>query len=373
MPMAARASGLPSLGNRRGPLPPVAIPGSRASAEQGAGSGAEAQAVAPPSPPLGPDVELDPPRIASITACSRAMAEVLTVVQRLAPTAVTITLTGETGTGKGVVANAIHASSPRAGGPFVVFDCGAAPANLAESELFGHEKGAFTGASASHVGAFERANGGTIFLDEIGELPSELQPRLLRALENRVVRRVGGTRDRAIDVRVVAATNRDLASQVSNRQFRQDLYFRLGAAVVRLPPLRERLEDLPMLVSSILAQLGRAELQLAPDALEALRRHAWPGNVRELKNTLSCALAFVDGNVLCASHLRFLAGTHDDSVLDRLPLGGQSLVALENAAIRQTLVLTGGNKIEAAQRLGIAVSTLYEKLKRMGPSAQALR
>ena len=179
-------------------------------------------------------------------ATSIAMHDLYDMVARLAPSDVTVTLTGETGTGKDVFAHLIHDTSPRADEPFVVFDCGAVPPNLVESELFGHERGAFTGAHAEHPGAFERAGGGTLFLDEIGELPLDLQPRLLRVLDNSSVRRVGGTKDRKVDVRIVAATNRDLGALVAARQFRQDLYFRLAAAIVTLPPLRERLDDLPL-------------------------------------------------------------------------------------------------------------------------------
>jgi transcriptional regulator with PAS, ATPase and Fis domain len=248
----------------------------------------------------------------------------------------------------------------------VVFDCGAVPANLVESELFGHERGAFTGALAEHAGAFERARGGTLFLDEIGELPLELQPRLLRVLDDRSIRRVGGSRDRHVDVRIVAATNRDLAALVASKQFRHDLYFRLAAAVVHLPPLRDRLDDLPLLVPRLLSDLGRAEVRVADAAFEALRAHVWPGNVRELKNTLACALAFVDAGVLESRHLRFTAAFAEHALLDRLPLAGHRLETVERAAIRQTLVQTHGNKAQAAKSLGIAVSTLYEKLKRYG-------
>jgi DNA-binding NtrC family response regulator len=302
-------------------------------------------------------------RVAAITP---AMIDVFTVVRRLAATDVTLTLIGETGTGKDVLAHAVHEASGRAGSPFVVFDCGAVPANLVESELFGHERGAFTGAHSEHEGAFERARGGTLFLDEIGELPLDLQPRLLRALDNRSVRRVGGARDRQVDVRILAATNRDLPALVAGRQFRQDLYFRLAAAVVQLPPLRDRLSDLPLLVPRVLADLGRGDVQVADETLELLASHRWPGNVRELKNTLACALAFVDAGVLEPRHVRFVASSGDQAMLDRLPLGGQTLASLEQAAIKQTLVLTHGNKVQAARALGIAASTLYEKLKRYG-------
>lgn len=286
------------------------------------------------------------------------------LVNRLAVTNITVTLIGETGTGKDVLAHAIHNASPRAAAPFVVFDCGAVPANLIESELFGHERGAFTGAHAEHAGAFERASGGTLFLDEIGELPVDLQPRLLRALDQRSVRRVGGTRDRQVDTRIVAATNRDLGALVAAKHFRQDLYFRLAAAIVKLPPLRERLQDLQALVPQLLTDLGRSEIRVSPLAMDALMSHSWPGNVRELKNTLACALAFVDCGILETRHLRFIATVEDESVLDRLPLYGHTLAAVEKATIRQTLVQTGGNKIHAARALEIATSTLYEKLKK---------
>ena len=293
------------------------------------------------------------------------MQDVFAVVGRLAPTDVTVTLTGETGTGKDVFAHLIHDNSPRAGEPFVVFDCGAVPPNLVESELFGHERGAFTGAHAEHAGAFERAEGGTLFLDEIGELPLELQPRLLRVLDNRSFRRVGGARDRRIDVRIVAATNRDLSSLVAAKQFRQDLYFRLAAAIVNLPPLRERLDDLATLVSRLLKDLGREDVAVGEAAVAALRAHSWPGNVRELKNVLACALAFAEEGILEPAHLRFIAPA-EDAALDRLPLGGHPLAILERAAIRQTLAQARGNKVHAAKTLGIAPSTLYEKLRRYG-------
>jgi len=221
----------------------------------------------------------------------------------------------------------------------------------------------------AHSGAFERAHGGTLFLDEIAELPLDLQPRLLRALESRRVRRVGGCNDRAVDVRVVAATNRDLRSDVAAGRFREDLYFRLAVAVVRVPPLRQRIEDMPQLVYGLLAGLGRPDLRVSEAALAALRAHPWPGNVRELKNALACAVAFVEptSSVLEDKHVRLLeAAQGDDDVLEGLPLAGQALERIERVAIRQTLEQTEGNKMSAARVLGIAVSTLYEKLKKYG-------
>jgi DNA-binding NtrC family response regulator len=294
------------------------------------------------------------------------MIEVFDLLRGLAATPVTITLTGETGTGKDVLARAIHEESPRAAGPFVVFDCGAIAPNLAESELFGHERGAFTGALAKHPGVFERARGGTLFLDEIGELPLELQPKLLRLIDHRSVRAVGGRIDRRVDVRILAATNRDLAALVAAKQFRQDLYFRLAAAVVRLPALRQRPEDLPHLVRRLLDDVGYGHLVLSPEALQALRGHDWPGNIRELKNTLAFAAAFAEGGVIEPRHLRFLPAS-EEAALDRLPLGGFPLEEIERAAIQQTLVKTRGNKAQAAHLLGIAVSTLYQKLKKLEP------
>jgi transcriptional regulator with PAS, ATPase and Fis domain len=294
------------------------------------------------------------------------MQQILATLSRLAPTELTITIVGETGPGKDVMAQAVHEHSARRNGPFVVFDCGAVAANLAESELFGHERGAFTGALATHPGAFERANGGTLFLDEVGELPMELQPRLLRALENRGVRRVGGTQYRPIDVRVLAATNRDLPAFVKSKAFREDLFFRLAAALVPLPALRSRLEDLPLLIPVLLAELGAPNLKVADETYQRLAAHVWPGNVRELKNTLASAIAFVEAGVLEPVHLRFMPKVAQPQPLDQMMLGGKSLVSLERAAIAQTLAQHGGNKSQAAQALGISISTLYEKLKKFG-------
>jgi DNA-binding NtrC family response regulator len=304
-----------------------------------------------------------------LSARSKPMIEVFDVLRRFAQTDVTVTFVGETGAGKDVLAHVLHEQSARSGAPFVVFDCGAVAANLAESELLGHERGAFTGAVSAHAGAFERAHGGTLFLDEIGELPLDLQPRLLRALESRKVRRVGGKSERRIDVRVVAASNRDLRADASAGKFREDLFFRLAVAVVSVPPLRERLDDLPELVHSLLRDLGRPELRIADATFAALRAHPWPGNVRELKNVLACAVAFVDPGAtwLEPTHLKLLRPANDEeSWLDGLPLGGQALERIERAAIRQTMAQTDGNKMYAARALGIAVSTLYEKLKKYG-------
>jgi transcriptional regulator with PAS, ATPase and Fis domain len=296
------------------------------------------------------------------------MHDLFEALRRFARSDVTVTFVGETGAGKDILAHAVHQESARGHGPLVVFDCGSVAANLAESELLGHDRGAFTGAVAAHAGAFERAHGGTLFLDEVAELPLDLQPRLLRALESRTVRRVGGKHDRPVDVRVVAATNRDLRADVLAGRFREDLFFRLAVAVVKVPPLRERLDDLPELVHTLLADLGRPEVRGSDAVFDALRAHAWPGNVRELKNVLACALTFIElgGRLLEPKHLRLLSSSNDPSWIEGLPLAGQRLEVIERAAIRQTLMQTSGNKIYAAKSLGIAVSTLYEKLKKYG-------
>jgi DNA-binding NtrC family response regulator len=299
-----------------------------------------------------------------IAATSTKTRHVLQLVARLAPANVTVTLVGETGTGKDVTARLIHAQSPRASRPFVVFDCGAVPAALMESELFGHERGSFTGAYGTHLGALERAAGGTLFLDELGELPLELQSRLLRVLDERVVRRVGGAQPIPLDVRIVAATNRDLQGMVAEKRFRQDLYFRIAAAVIRLPPLRERKEDLPQLVTHLLADLGRADVTVSEAAFATLSAHDWPGNVRELKNALAYALTFIDEPLIEPRHLSLLEASAGASDLDHLPLGGRELDCVERVAIKQTLIKAQGNKLRAARMLGIASSTLYQKMRK---------
>jgi transcriptional regulator with PAS, ATPase and Fis domain len=315
------------------------------------------------TPSLTPATELAH-HFGTMEAMSTSMREVFTLLSRLAPTEIAITLMGETGTGKGVLARAIHAASARADAPFVVFDCGAVPPNLVESELFGHEGGAFAGAMNNHAGVVERANGGTLFLDEVGELPLELQSRLRRVLEERSLRRVGGSVDRPIDLRIIAATNRDLKLRIAKDLFREELYFRLAAALVALPPLRARPEDLPVIVPQLLEELGQPNVNVDPAVFEALAGQSWPGNVRQLKNALACALTFVDEGLLEASHLKLSTPHLDETDLDRLPLGGLPLASIERAAIRQTLALNGGMKARAARALGIAISTLYDKLKK---------
>jgi two-component system response regulator HydG len=299
---------------------------------------------------------------AGITSRSQGMRQVLSVLSRLAPTNMTIKIMRETGTGKDVLAHAVHRASPRAAKPFVVLDCAAAESANTESELMGHE-GAH-GAASHYIGALERADGGTLFIDEVGELSLDLQLRLLRVLESRKLRRVGGAQERAVDVRVLAATNRELEADVAAGRFRRDLYYRLAAAVVRVPSLRERQADIALLIPSLLADLQRPNVTVDDRALQWIASRPWHGNVRELKNALSYALAFVDNNVLTVRHLEAVPCRPDINVLERLPLAGIPLESLERVAIQQTLSYSGGNKMQAARSLGIAVSTLYEKLKR---------
>ncbi|MBX7097292.1 MAG: sigma 54-interacting transcriptional regulator [Myxococcaceae bacterium] len=235
--------------------------------------------------PLGPE------RLGDAVAHSEAMRRVFGLLEKLSGTEVPIVLWGETGTGKEVLAKAVHQASDRRDGPWVVVDCGAIAANLVESELFGHARGAFTGAVSERKGAFTKANGGTIFLDEIGELPLELQPRLLRVLESGQVKRVGDDTWRSVDVRVVAATHRDLEAQVRAGAFRQDLYYRLVVAQVRIPPLRDRAEDLPLLVQRFLAEQGKEKFELPQELRARMAAYSWPGNVRELRNVVARAVA----------------------------------------------------------------------------------
>ncbi len=244
--------------------------------------------------PLGESVEVAvSPRqqFAGLIGRSVAMREMFARLEKLAQSDATVLISGETGVGKELVAEALHEFSPRASGPFVVLDCGSIPQNLIESELFGHERGSFTGAVSSYAGAFERAHRGTMFLDEIGELPLAMQPKLLRALERKEVRRIGGTRTIQVDIRVVAATNRDLGVEVNRGRFREDLYYRLAVARVHVPALRERRDDIEPLIEHFLSITPNAEgARLSPETVELMKKHDWPGNVRELRNVIERAI-----------------------------------------------------------------------------------
>jgi DNA-binding NtrC family response regulator len=272
------------------------------------------------------------------------------VIERLARTDLTVFLVGESGSGKEVLARSLHDQGARAGHPFVAVNCAALPRDLAESELFGSAKGAFTGAHRDRMGKFEAAHGGTLFLDEVVELPAEVQPKLLRALETRAIERVGENVLRRIDVRIVAAANRDPRVLVSEGRFREDLYFRLAVAPVRVPPLRERAEDVGPLARHFLAQAaGEAPPELTASAVAALERRPWPGNVRELKNLVERTLALHDGGPITAESLRF--GAYDARpAADEAAGSGSALDAIVKAAIAGALEQTSGN-VSAAARL----------------------
>ena len=290
-----------------------------------------------------------------------AMAAVVNAVTKVARTDATVLLTGESGTGKEVVARAVHARSKRQDKPFVAVNCAVLSETLLESELFGHERGAFTGAVQRRRGRLELAEGGTFFLDEIGELRPELQAKLLRVLEERKFERVGGTETLTSDVRWIAATNRELQSAMANGTFREDLYHRLAVFPIRLPPLRERRLDLlplaELLLGRVGADVGKAGLSLDDEARRALSAHDWPGNVRELLNTLERAAILADGRVIGAEHLG-LAGPR--------PEAPGTLQLAEKAAILEALAAVNGHRKKAAERLGIGERTLYDKLKAYG-------
>ena len=287
----------------------------------------------------------------------------------MAPTESTVLILGETGTGKELIARAIHTISSRSSRAFVKLNCAAIPSGLLESELFGHEKGAFTGAVAQRVGRFELAHGGTLFLDEVGDIPLELQPKLLRVLQEHEFERLGSTRTQRVDVRMVAATNRDLAQMVGEKQFREDLYFRLNVFPVRIPPLRERAADIPLLVRHYVekyAQRMNKRIETIPEAVtDALCRYSWPGNIRELQNLIERAVILTPGSVLQIqiNELQLsgpigttVAGTLEDVERERI---------LE--ALRETDAVIGGEK-GAAARLGLKRTTLLSKMQKLGIS-----
>ncbi|AKQ64139.1 Two-component sensor CbrB: intrcellular carbon:nitrogen balance [Myxococcus hansupus] len=319
--------------------------------------------------------------VSGMVGNSPAMHEVFERVRKVAPSPATVLVLRESGTGKELVARAIHAQSPRAEGPLVAVNCAAIPEGLLESELFGHEKGAFTGAQAAHPGLVEAAHGGTLFLDEIGELPAPAQARLLRMLQDGEVRRVGATRPRKVDVRIVAATHRDLPRRVQEGTFRQDLYFRLRVVEIRLPPLRERAEDVPALAKHLLEKasrkVGRPPVSLAPEALAALTTHPWPGNVRELENALERAVILADGPVVTAGLLALELPDTADSFASPAEATDPVAVATEEPTgspdsmeeYFRRFVLENQDHLgetELAKRLGISRKTLWEKRQKLG-------
>ena len=294
-------------------------------------------------------------RFGALLGKSVAMRLVLTILERVAPTDEVVLLEGETGTGKEVCAEAIHEESPRAGGPFVVFDCSAVSPALIESELFGHVRGAFTGAIADRVGAFEAAEGGTLFLDELGELPLELQPKLLRVLERREIRRVGLNDVRKVDARIVAATNRSLAEEVGAGRFREDLYYRLAVVPVRLPPLRERADDIPLLIERFVRESSHGTGRKLDERLVGkFRTQAWPGNLRELRNAVARALSL--GTASSSNPLTATGPSYTPAVDLSVPLkAARDRVSdtFEEAYLREALRQTGGNATRAAELAGV--------------------
>jgi DNA-binding NtrC family response regulator len=307
--------------------------------------------------------------LATVVGSSPALKQALSFAERVAATDSTVLLRGESGSGKDLFARAIHLSSPRAAGPWVKVNCGALPEHLLESELFGHEKGAFTGAVRQKAGRFEDAHGGTIFLDEIGELPPSLQVKLLQVIEEKTFMRVGGNRPVTVDTRIVAATNRDLDQMARERQFREDLFFRLNVFPILLPALRDRPGDIPELVGHFLRRKGTSLEQVRPEALEALTRYSYPGNVRELEHTLERALILAGGEMIGPEHLSFARpelAASGESWVPRIPPGGLSLDTLERELILQALELAGGNKSQAARLIGLTRRTLYSRMEKHG-------
>jgi len=310
-----------------------------------------------------------PRKFEQLIGSSPALEAVLEGVKRVAPTSSTVLIQGETGTGKELIARAIHNISPRCGRPFIKLNCAAIPLDLLESELFGHEKGAFTGAIAQKLGRFELADKGTLFLDEVGDIPAPLQPKLLRILQEQEFERLGSSRTHHVDVRLVAATHRDLSEMVSNGDFRSDLYFRLNVFPVELPPLRDRREDIPALVEHFAEILGRRVGRyidhIPPETMMALCSYDWPGNIRELQNLIERAVILSDDGVL-PNPLR-TAGTQRISVVQ----APTTLIDTERALILRTLEAAGwviGGRDGAASRLGLKRTTLIYKMQRHGIS-----
>jgi two-component system response regulator AtoC len=298
---------------------------------------------------------------------------VLEVARKVARHPSTVLVTGESGTGKELLARLVHRASPRAAAPFVAVNCGAIPEALLESELFGHTKGAFTGATAERLGLFEEADGGTLFLDEIGELPAALQVKLLRALQEGEVRRVGDNQSRTVDVRVVAATSRDLEAETAAGRFRSDLYYRINVVHLHLPPLRDRREDIPDLVRHFVdaynRKFGLAVRRVSPEAMRLLMEYPWPGNVRELENVVERALVLADGPEVAAEHLhpslRTTAAPVTLPAAEDLSVKRQT-VALERELIRRALERTGGNRTRAARLLELSHRALLYKIREYG-------
>ena len=302
-----------------------------------------------------------------VIAASEPMIKVCRLVQKLAPTQATVLLLGESGTGKERLARALHAHSARAAQPMVAINCAAIPENLLESELFGYERGAFTGAVKQTRGKIEMADGGTLFLDEIGDMPLALQAKLLRFLQERVIERVGGRELIQVDVRIIAATHRDLKAAIAEKTFREDLFYRISEVTVQIPPLRERGSD-PVLIANYLLQQackrhGKASLKLGPEAIQAIEQYPWPGNVRELENKVNAAAIMAEGKLVSAEDLSLEVPAAAE--VEILPLREVRQRA-ETAAVQRALAIAGGNISRAAELLGVTRPTLYDLMERIG-------
>lgn len=311
----------------------------------------------------------------NIIGQSEPMRLLLDMVRTIAPSDATVLIAGESGTGKELVAKAIHTASLRAQGPYIAVNCAAITESLLESELFGHEKGSFTGADKRHEGYFIQANEGTIFLDEIGEMPLSMQVKLLRAIQEREVVRVGGGKAIPMDVRIIAATNRDLLQEVAAGKFREDLYYRLNVVTLALPPLRERTDDIPLLAQHFMVRFAEKNNKtvkgFTPGAMNKLIRYLWPGNVRELENVIERAVILLLGEHISERELpdRVLRTPEAESISDALSMNGLTLEDVERVVIRETVKRCGGNKTEAAKTLGITRKTLHTKLAKYDPDA----
>ncbi len=317
-----------------------------------------------------------------MVASNQEMLEIFDFVERLARYPTTALITGESGTGKELVARALHDLSPVRERPFIICNCTALAPTLLESELFGHVRGAFTGADRDRKGLFEAAHGGTIFLDEIGELPLPMQSKLLRVIENREIKRVGSPEPIRVDIRIIAATNRDLRTMVDRSEFREDLFYRLNVGSVTLPPLRHRPDDIELLsrhfLSRLSQRLGKRATQISGPVLDAFRRHSWPGNIRELLNIIERALIVAQGDTILPEHLprHFLNAVEPRSVEEPAPQNGHlplrvpafdlSIESAERDQIRKALEAAGGKRMEAARLLGLSRRTLYRKLDKYG-------
>jgi two-component system NtrC family response regulator len=309
-------------------------------------------------------------RFENLVGSSEAMRRLYELLELTAPTMSTVLISGETGTGKELVARAIHYNSPRHEAPFVTVNCGALPDSLVEAELFGHRKGAFTGADSNRPGKFEAADAGTLFLDEVGEIPVELQPKILRALQTGEIDRIGQDHPSRIDVRIVAATNSDLEHAVSEGTFRRDLYYRLAVVQITVPPLRERRDDIPLLAQHFLTRFSernqRSGLRFPPEVFSLFDRYPWPGNVRELENAVERMVVLSRDDVLSLDALpdQIVEATETDHALLTLPDGGVNLESLERDFIRQALRRTQGNQTQAARLLGMTRSTLLYRIQK---------